>query len=139
MSLTERVFHALLFEAGVIGLSVWLVSAFTVHDSGLLTGLMVLLSLIAVAWNMLFNLAFDRIFTGQRTARRFSVRLLHTVAFELGLLLFTLPLVVWMLQIGWWEALVIDSSLTIFVMFYTFIFNWLYDHIREWLQKITEN
>lgn len=130
MSKFERFFHALLFEIGAVLCTVLLVGALTSHATGLLTTTIILISLIAMVWNMLFNLLFDRLFTGERLERGLGIRLLHTVSFELGLLLFTLPLVAVMLNISWWEAFVMDIGMTLFVMLYSLVFNWLYDYAR---------
>lgn len=133
MSKLERFFHALLFEIGAVLCTVLLVGSLTSHSTGLLTTTIILISLIAMVWNMVFNLIFDRFFTGERLERSLGVRLLHTVSFELGLLLFTLPLVAYMLNIGWWEAFLTDIGMTLFVMVYSLIFNWIYDYVRWWL------
>lgn len=134
MSALERLFHALLFEIGALLSTVLLMDFLTNHSTSLLATTIILISIIAMVWNVVFNLLFDRWFPGERLARGLAIRLLHTTAFELGLLLFTVPLVALMLNIGWWEAFVMDIGMTLFVMSYSLIFNWLYDYLRAWLQ-----
>lgn len=133
MSTIERIFQAILFEIGAVISTVGLMRLATEHSTNSLTITIVLISLIALIWNFVFNLLFDRLFQGERIHRSWKVRTLHTLCFELGLLLFTLPLVAFMLKISWWEAFIMDISMTLFVMLYTLIFHWCYDHIRHYL------
>lgn len=135
MSNLERLFHAVLFEIGAIISTVLLMSGVTDHNTGLLTTTIIVISLIAIAWNIVFNLFFDKLFQGERLSRGLGIRLLHTVGFELGLLVFTLPLVAFMLNIGWWEAFLMDITMTLFVMGYSLVFNWMYDYIRHALRR----
>lgn len=135
MSNLERLFHAVLFEIGAIISTVLLMSGVTDHNTGLLTTTIIVISLIAIAWNIVFNLFFDKLFQGERLSRGLGIRLLHTVGFELGLLVFTLPLVAFMLNIGWWEAFLMDIAMTLFVMGYSLVFNWMYDYIRHALRR----
>lgn len=130
MSLYERIFHAILFEVIAVILTVIGLAFFTQHDTGILTGVVILISLIAMAWNMLFNWIFDRYFTASRETRGLKIRLLHTFLFEGGLLCMTLPLVAYILKISLWQAFILDLAMTIFIMIYTLIFNWIYDHLR---------
>lgn len=132
MSTFERFLHALLFEIGAIFSTILLMKSITDHHTAVLTSTIVLISLIAMGWNMIFNFFFDKWFAGERLARGLGIRLLHTVGFEVGLLFFTLPLVAFMLEISWWEAMVMDIGMTLFVMLYALGFNWIYDYIRHW-------
>lgn len=136
MSALERLFHAALFELGAILTTVVLMSLLTPHGSLQLSSTIVLISVIAMAWNMVFNLFFDKLFPGERLARGLGIRLLHTTAFELGLLIFTVPLVAFMLNVGWWEAFVMDIGMTLIVMLYALLFNWAYDYLSaRWKRR----
>lgn len=135
MNFRERIFHAVLFELLLLVLSVLVLNKITGHGMGGLAGLLAAISLIAMACNVVFNWLFDKVFTGARERRGTGVRVLHTVLFELSLLVFTLPLIVYVLDIGWWDALVMDIGMAVAVMVYTYVFNWCYDHIRAaWLR-----
>ncbi|WGE89278.1 PACE efflux transporter [Actinobacillus arthritidis] len=133
MSRLERIFHALLFESFAILFTVIGMSLFTNHQTALLTGTIVSISVVAVFWNMLFNTIFDRFFTGPRETRSVPLRIFHTLVFEGGLLIFTVPLVAYMLSIDWWTAFMMDIGMTLFVVVYTFFFNLIYDRIRAWI------
>ena len=133
MSRLERVLHALLFECFAILFTVIGMSLLTSHQTSLLTGTIVSISVVAVFWNMLFNSIFDRFFTAPRETRSIGLRIFHTLAFEGGLLIFTVPLVAYMLSVDWWTAFVMDIGMTLFVVVYTFFFNLIYDHLRAWI------
>ncbi|WGE33438.1 PACE efflux transporter [Actinobacillus genomosp. 1] len=132
MSRLERIFHALLFETFAILFTLIGMSLLTTHQTGILTGTIVSISVVAVVWNMIFNTIFDRFFTAPRETRGTILRIFHTLAFEGGLLIFTIPLVAYMLNVNWWTAFVMDIGMTMFVVVYTFFFNLVYDHIRAW-------
>lgn len=135
MKLTERIFQAVLFETLLVVLSTAVLVWLTEHEVGETGALLVVISLIALLWNMLFNWLFDRVFTAPRHMRGWGVRSLHAVLFEGGLLLFTLPLMMWWLAIGFWPALMMDIGLTAMVLVYTVVFHYVYDHCRaKWFQ-----
>lgn len=130
MTAWERVFHAVLFEFFAIIFTVILTSWLTDHSTAALSSVIVLISVIAMVWNFIFNWLFDKIVTGERVKRGLGIRILHSVLFEGGLLIFTLPLVMYMLNITLWHAFVMDIGMTLFVLVYSVIFNWIYDHLR---------
>ena len=130
MSLIERIIHMLLFEIGAVVVSTAAV-LLAEHDSAdTAMAMNISISLIAMLWNFAFNWGFDKIFTGRREARGWSVRLLQTLAFEGGLLLFTVPVVMYFLRLDWWSALLADIALTVLIVGYSLAFNWLFDHAR---------
>lgn len=135
MSLKERVLHALLFELLAILISILAVTLTTPHQTEAVTVVIILISSIAVVWNFIFNWIFDRFFTVAREQRSWRLRTFHTLAFEGGLLLFTLPVVAYILQIDWWRAFMLDIGLTLLIVVYTFCFNWAYDHLRLFFIK----
>lgn len=130
MTAWERVLHAVLFEFFAIVFTVILTSLLTEHSTGLLASVIVMISVIAMVWNFVYNWLFDKVVTGERIARGLGIRIVHSVLFEGGLLVFTVPLVMYMLDIGWWQAFVMDIGMTLFVLVYSVIFNWVYDYLR---------
>lgn len=129
MQIKERLLHTILFELGAIAvtaLSVSLVGG-EPHDA---IGLSIAISFVAMGCNFGFNWLFDQIFTGKREKRSFRLRLFHTLSFETSLMLFTLPMLIYVLDLTFWQALLMDISLTLIIMLYTFLFNWAYDHLR---------
>lgn len=129
-SIKERFFHALVFEVLAIAicapLGAWLLD-YPLAQIGLLT---LMISLIAMGWNMLFNVAFDRAQRRMGFDRTLAARAAHSIIFEIGLLLTVVPLAAWWLGIGLWQAFVLDIGIALFFLPYTFLFNWTYDHLR---------
>ena len=107
-------------------LGAWLLGYSLAHI-GLLT---LMISLVAMTWNMIFNAIFDRVQRRLGFERTLVARALHAVLFEIGLLLAVVPLAAWWLKIGLWEAFVLDIGIALFFLPYTFLFNLAYDHLR---------
>jgi uncharacterized membrane protein len=122
--IVQAVSYELLALLCIVPLAVW------VFDSSVAvsTGVAVVVSLLAVAWNMLFNSLFEGWEARQRRPQRtFKRRLLHALGFELGLLLATVPVIAIGLGISWWEAIVSDFILLLFFLLYALVFQWGFD------------
>ena len=134
-SLIERIFHAFTFEVLAVLISApalsWLMGVSVAH-AGLLT---LMISVIAMVWNMLFNMLFERLEQHWRLVRTVKVRMLHAVAFECGLVVTVIPLAAWWLQVSLFDAFLLDIGLVLFFLPYTFVFNLVYDRLREKLLK----
>ena len=63
------------------------------------------------------------------TQRTFSWRLVHAVGFEAGLVITSLPLVMWWLGLTLLEAFLMDVIVTSFIVIYTLAFTWGYDQL----------
>lgn len=132
-SFPDRIRQITLFEVGGLALITppfaW-ASGVPVSES---IGLLALLALIAAIWNGCYNTCFDwadgRL--SGRTADRRPVRLraLHAVGFECGLLLMSLPVIMWWTGMGFVEALIADLALASAYVAYAFGFNLGYDRM----------
>ena len=92
------------------------------------TVLSVLMSGIAMSWNMAYNWAFERWEARQRKRERTVLRrVLHALGFEGGLVLITLPIVMAWTGMGWLEALLTDLGLAVAYTLYALVFNLCYD------------
>ena len=136
MSTLERVFHSVLFEVLAVTLSIIGLAIFTRHDVNALSGTMIVVATIAMMWNYCFNSIFDRYFTGEKSKRSLKLRIFHVVLFEAGLLIATIPVMAYLLNVGLWQAFLMDIGVTIFITIYAFVFNLIYDHVRAfWVRK----
>ncbi|MDR3086995.1 MAG: PACE efflux transporter [Azoarcus sp.] len=94
-------------------------------------GLLAVLALIAALWNALFNTTFDYCegrFTGRRADLRPPwLRVVHALAFEGGLVVLTLPVVVAWTGMAWQAALAADIGLALAYVVYAFIVPLGYD------------
>ena len=62
--------------------------------------LAVMLSTVAMLWNMVYNTVFDRLWPVGRVVRNLKVRALHAVGFEAGFILIGVPIAARMLSIS---------------------------------------
>jgi uncharacterized membrane protein len=133
----DRIRHAISFEIIGILLATPL-GAFVFHlhagDSAIIV---VGSATLAMLWNYVYNLVFDRVlnrFAGT-TLKSSPVRILHAVLFEIGLLIMLMPLIAVYLGITLWQAFVMDLAFALFYMGYALVFNWAYDKVfplPEW-------
>jgi len=134
-TLKERALHALLFEMiGVVLFApalAWLLG----HSLGKMGAMTVMISTVAMLWNMLFNSGFDRIRARLGFAMSFKVRALHALSFESGLIVAVVPLAAWWLSISLLEAFWLDIGLLLLFLPYTMVFNLAYDKVRARIVK----
>lgn len=130
MTLKERLLHSALFEIGAVGVSTIAMLVVSPDKGSAALGVGILMSVVAMVWNLIFNSLFDKIFTAPRETRGIVIRILHTVMFECGLLIATVPMIAYFLQLTLWQALMADIGLTILIMIYALMFNWIYDNVR---------
>ena len=132
-SLPDRLRQIALFEVGGLLLItppfVWL-SGVPLAES---IGLLAIIALLAALWNAVYNTSFDWIegrLTG-RTAdlRPYLWRVVHACGFEGGLVLMSLPIVMWWAGMSWLEALLADIALALAYVAYAFVFNLAYDRV----------
>jgi len=133
-NLADRIRHTLLFE----GIAIVLVMLFAVFvldrpltESGPLA---LLLSVIAMAWNFAYNVGFDAMEQAAQpgalpSQRKTKIRVVHALGFEGGFLLMCLPLIAAWLNVGLWEAFLLDLGFALFFLVYAYVFNWGYDRL----------
>ncbi|MGE4406133.1 multidrug/biocide efflux PACE transporter [Pseudomonas sp.] len=130
-SLAERAGHAVAFEVIAVVICAPVLAWAMERPLAHVGALTVMFSAIAMLWNMVFNLFFDRAQARMGFERGLAARLLHASLFEFGLIVLLVPLAAWWLSIGLLEAFLLDISLILFFLPYTLCFNWAYDLLRE--------
>ncbi|QDX31173.1 multidrug/biocide efflux PACE transporter [Dickeya poaceiphila] len=127
----ERVVHAIGFE--VMALLICApIGAWVLGRSVLQVGMLsVMLSGVAMVWNVAYNSLFDSLWPVSRVKRSLWVRIGHALGFEGGFILIGLPLAAWMLNITLRQALMVEIGFFLFFLPYTMAYNWLYDVLRE--------
>lgn len=126
----RRLIHALSYELillVIIALALSLIFKMPLEVTG---SLGVVMAVTSVLWNMLFNHFFEKIEACRQLKRTVKVRILHAIGFEGGLMLATIPMVAYAMQMSLPEAFLLDLSLTLCILVYTFIFQWGYDAIE---------
>jgi len=127
----DRIRHAISFEIIGILLVVPLGSMGFGMESQDIGVVAVFAATIATLWNYVYNLLFDRAMRRWKGSvyKTFTVRILHALLFEGGLLLVTLPMIAFYLRVGIWQAFVMDVAFVLFYLIYAFGFNWGYDRV----------
>ncbi|WII93429.1 chlorhexidine efflux transporter [Kingella negevensis] len=82
MGKKEHIFQAVLFEAILVALSTIAVMFLAHREVGETGALFVMISLLALLWNVVSNWLFDQKFSAPRETRTFAIRALHAVLFE---------------------------------------------------------
>jgi uncharacterized membrane protein len=132
MSFLARVIHTVGFE--VFGVVIFTPFAVLVLNENIwrIGFLAIVISIIAMVWNLIYNYIFDFIessFGGHRSKRKLFMRMAHAVLFELGLLVVTLPMVAYWLHMSIWKALLTDIGFVVFYLIYAFVYNYIFDKI----------
>lgn len=126
----RRVSFVVGYEALSVLFTVFVLSALLGHHGGESMFLAVLLSTVATGWNYIWNTIFEAI--ERRTAvkgRGAAARAVHAVGYEGGVLVFTIPLVAFMLGVSLIEAVMIEGGLLVFFLAFTVIYTWIFDRV----------
>lgn len=128
--LKRRIVYVSSYE--VIGMVISSVGlALLAGDSVEHTGpLSVMITTIAVTWNFIYNILYEKWEARQdsksRTVKR---RLVHAIGFQITLVIFLIPLIAWWMNISLVAAFWLDVAFIIIIPIYTFIFNWTFDKL----------
>ena len=127
----RRIVHALSYE--VILLVIIAIALSFIFDVPMeVTGsLGIAMAVTSVIWNMVFNHFFEKFEHKYQLKRTVKIRILHAIGFEGGLMLATIPMVAYAMNMSLWQAIVVDFGLTMCILVYTFIFQWCYDSIEN--------
>jgi uncharacterized membrane protein len=124
----DRIRHAILFELIGLVLIVGVLSQFG-FEMGHVGIMGVVFSVVATGWNYVYNILFDNYMikrTGS-TVKTTMNRVMHSLGFEGGLLVLTIPAIAWFLNVSLVEAFILDIGLVVFYLFYAYIYNLAYD------------
>lgn len=126
--LKRRIVYVTLFEIFAILLSTLLLMLLSGGEAQESLPVATVVSFIAVAWNYAYNLLFEKWERKrQATTRSLYVRVMHSLGFEAGLLVFTLPLYMIWYSVGLWVAFTMVAALLVFFLVYTFVFTLIFD------------
>ncbi len=132
MGFWARIIHMLGFE--VFGIIIFTPFAMLVLNERIfhIGVIAIVISLMAMVWNFIYNYLFDFIESAlnvHRSTRKVSIRFLHALLFEGGLLIVTVPLVAYWLEMSLINALLVDIGLVVFYLIYAFFYNYIFDKI----------
>ncbi|QXW27103.1 chlorhexidine efflux PACE transporter AceI [Acinetobacter johnsonii] len=126
----RRIIHALSYEI-ILLVIIAIALSFIFEVPMEVTGTLgIAMALTSVIWNMIFNHFFEKFEAKRKLKRTVGVRMLHAVGFEGGLMLATIPMVAYAMEMSIWQAILLDFSMTMCILVYTFVFQWCYDAIE---------
>ncbi|EPX4192127.1 PACE efflux transporter [Acinetobacter baumannii] len=86
--------------------------------------LSVMITTIAVTWNFIYNILYEKWEARQESkSRTVKRRIAHAIGFQITLVMFLIPL------IAWWMNISLVAAFIIIIPIYTFIFNWTFDKL----------
>ncbi|MBJ9977257.1 PACE efflux transporter [Pseudomonas sp. S75] len=92
--------------------------------------LALMITTVAVLWNLIYNTLFERWESRQSTrGRGLGRRVAHAIGFQLTLVVYLIPLIAWWLGMTLWQAFVVDLAFIVLVPCYTFVYNWAFDRL----------
>ncbi|WP_288501352.1 PACE efflux transporter [uncultured Pseudomonas sp.] len=92
--------------------------------------LAVMITTIAMIWNLIYNTLFEYCESRQATrGRSVARRVVHAVGFQLTLVIYLIPLIAWWLDMSLVDALLVDMAFIVLVPCYTFVYNWAFDKL----------
>ena len=128
----DRLRYALLFEGILVLLTAVITALLFDRNIWSMGALWVLISLVALAVNFVYNYCFD-LFDVRNgripTERSRPWRIVHAVGFEVTLVIINLPLLMWWMNWTIWKALAFDIVAMGAIVVYTYFFTLAYDRL----------
>jgi len=128
-SVAQRVVHAVGYEIFAVLLCAPVMSLLfnkPIESTGALS---LMMSAIAMAWNMAYNWLVDRFVQRPRLDWKAWHRFVHGLGFEAGIVIWCLPLAAWVLDITLLKAFMVELGFFIFILPYTIVYNWAFDKV----------
>lgn len=128
----RRVTYVTLFEIFAVLFATLILTALSGGNAQGSLPIAIAVSALAVIWNYIYNTLFESWeLRRQIVARTVTIRCIHAIGFELGLLAVTLPLYMLWYQVGVHKAFTMVAALLVFFLIYTFLFTLLFDKVFE--------
>lgn len=126
----DRIRHAIAFEIIGLVLMIGVLSQFG-FELAHVGAMGLAFSIIATVWNYFYNIGFDNVMMKMfnSTNKSVLVRIFHSIGFEAGLLIITIPAIAWMLNLSLWDAFLLDLGMVVFYLVYAYVYNLAYDKI----------
>lgn len=127
----DRLRHTVMFELIALTIVIILGPWITGHSATEMGALGLMMSLLAMLWNLIYNWMFDHWDLKYRdmAPRGVKIRVIHAALFESGLLIAGIFIVAWWLSITLVQAFLLDLGFAAFFLVYAYVFNLIYDKI----------
>lgn len=128
--ITRRVVQAVLYEAIAVAFVGPAMALVFTEPAVSTLALAVLMSSVALGWNYVFNLLFERWERQQIIkGRSFQRRLAHGFLFEGGLVAMLVPVMAYWLNTTLLSAFIADLGILAFFFVYAIAFTWAFDRV----------
>jgi len=131
VSLKERVIHAIGFELIAVLICAPVLAFVFNKPIGSTGALAIVLSAIAMLWNMAYNALVDKYVKRERASWGLGARFMHGLGFEGGIIVLCLPVAAWILEISLIQALIVEAGFFVFILPYTMLYNWAFDKLKQ--------
>lgn len=129
-AITRRILQAVLYEVFAVAFVGPAMALIFEEPIGSSLALALAMSTIALTWNYLFNLIFERWEARQRVGGRSALRrFVHGLGFEGGLVFILVPVMAYWLDITFLAAFVANLGVFIFFFVYAIAFTWAFDSV----------
>lgn len=129
----SRVARTAAYEAGGILLVAPAVAVATDHSIEESTLFLILVSLAFLIWDYVYNLGFDLIEHalghGPSSGRSHPWRIFHAISLEVSSIIVTVPLIMWLVGLSFWEAVAADLALSAVYATYAYVFHIGFDRL----------
>ena len=119
-----RIINVFIFEAIAIFIITPLFSFIFNKPLASIGFIAVLTSIIAMLINYIFNLFFDKLYTYPKYKL-----LVRTVLFQVVILSFFIPFVMFMLDFDFYQSVVYNTSGSLFFMTYFYVYNFIFEQV----------
>lgn len=131
---SERLYQALAYELGGIALATPAYALVAGSEAAYSLLLVVSVTLAVMVWSPIHNHFFDlvewRLCARLASDRPPRWRLVHAISHEASDTMVSLPVITFLGNHSFWEALAIDIGFTLFYAIYTYTFHFTYDRWR---------
>lgn len=124
-----RIINVFIFEALAIFIITPLFSFIFNKPLASIGFIAVLTSIIAMLINYIFNLFFDKWYTYPRYKL-----LVRTVLFQIVILSFFIPFVMFMLDFNFYQSVVYNTSGSLFFMTYFYVYNFSFEKVVNYIK-----
>lgn len=126
-----RLINVVIFEAVAIFIITPLFSFIFNKPLASIGFIAILTSIIAMLINYVFNLFFDKLYIYAHSKYKLLVR---TILFQVVILSFFIPFVMFMLDFSFYQSVIYNTSGSLFFMTYFYVYNFIFEKVANYFK-----
>lgn len=126
-----RIINVFIFEAVAIFIITPLFSFIFNKPLASIGFIAILTSIIAMLINYVFNLFFDKLYIYAHPKYKLLVR---TILFQVVILSFFIPFVMFMLDFSFYQSVIYNTSGSLFFMTYFYVYNFIFEKVANYFK-----